>query len=331
LSARAAAYPEVLAAAGERVRAALARTEDVLAKQAAGYGTELERFTGATLAAGGKRLRPLLVLLCGLSDSSGPRADDVVRAGTAVELVHMATLVHDDVLDRAAVRRGHPTVFASDGRRAATASGDFLFSRAFHLLAQNEDAEQVRALSAACVDLARGELLQREDAFSVSVTEERYLRRCELKTASLFSAACRLGALASGRRSAEVEALEGFGRHLGVAFQLLDDVLDVAGTESSTGKQRGTDLLDGTRTLPLILAAGRDATLAGIDLRALARRDEAEALCDRIAATGALDEVIDRAGALADEAKAELDDAPPEPAGLLRMVADRVVDREAAA
>jgi geranylgeranyl pyrophosphate synthase len=116
-----------------------------------------------------------------------------------------------------------------------------------------------------------------------------------------------------------------------VAFQLLDDVLDVAGTETSTGKQRGTDLLDGTRTLPLILAARRDSTLAKTDLRALASRDEAEALCHKIAATGALDEVTDRARSLAGEAKAELDCAPPELARLLGMVADRVVDREAAA
>ena len=123
-----------------------------------------------------------------------------MRAAVAVELVHSATLVHDDLIDGAQLRRGHPTVAAVAGRQVAVATGDLLFSRAFAELARNDDAAQLRALSEASSALAEGELLQREDAYAAHVAVERYLRRCELKTAALFEAACRLGALTAARR-----------------------------------------------------------------------------------------------------------------------------------
>ena len=127
----------------------------------------------------------------------------------------------------------------------------------------------MRALSRATSALAEGELLQRADAWNSGVAVERYLYRCELKTARLFEAACELGALAVGRDAGDIAALGAFGRRIGLAFQLLDDVLDVSGPAERTGKHRGTDLLDGTVTLPLILARGRDETIAAIDLRAI--------------------------------------------------------------
>jgi geranylgeranyl pyrophosphate synthase len=182
-----------------------------------------------------------------------------VRAAVAVELVHSATLVHDDLIDGAQLRRGRPTVAAVAGRQGAIATGDLLFSRAFAELARNDDAAQLRALSHASSALAAGELLQREDAYASHVAVERYLRRCELKTAALFEAACRLGALtAVAGSSALADALGAFARRIGLAFQMLDDVLDVSGPVERTGKSRGTDLLDGTVTLPLILARERD-------------------------------------------------------------------------
>jgi geranylgeranyl pyrophosphate synthase len=240
----------------------------------------------------------------------------------------MATLVHDDVLDDALLRRGRPTVYASDGRGVATATGDFLFSRAFGLLAENEAPDQVELLSDASVALARGELEQREDAYAAGLPLDRYLRRCELKTASLFSAACRLGGLAAGRREDEVAALGGYGRKVGIAFQMLDDLLDVSGPAERTGKHRGTDLLDGTVTLPLILAREAEPSLADIELEELRGRAEAEAVCDRIAATGALERTREWARSLVEEAKDELrgsvDDDLERP---LREVADRVVER----
>jgi geranylgeranyl pyrophosphate synthase len=217
--------------------------------------------------------------------------------------VHSATLVHDDVLDAAELRRGMPTVVASAGRGAATATGDLLFARAFAELAANGSTDEVRVLSDASTALAAGELAQRADAWNAAVPVERYLRRCELKTARLFEAACRLGALEAG---ADADALGVFGRRIGLAFQLLDDVLDVSGPASRTGKHRGTDLLDGTVTLPLILARGRDPELAAIDPRTITTPGDAERVCDRIAATGALDEARRRALQIVDDARAQL-------------------------
>jgi len=295
----------------------LAEVEELLGAQMTAHGGRLAEAGSATLAAGGKRLRPMLVLLC-----AGPEAGQTeVRAATAVELVHMATLVHDDVLDAAPLRRGRPTVVATSGREMAVAAGDLLFSRAFALLAEAGDASAVELLADASVALARGELAQRADAFDLAVSEVRYMERCRLKTGALFRCACLLG-----RR--ESEPLREFGEGIGLAFQLLDDVLDVAGPPQRTGKARGTDLLDGTVTLPLILAAERDSGIRDTDLRALDAAGAVD-LCDRIAATGSLDEVRARALELVAGAKRGLRDPGlgSEQQRLLELVADGVVER----
>jgi geranylgeranyl pyrophosphate synthase len=253
--------------------------------------------------------------------------EGLVRAATAVELVHSATLVHDDVLDAAALRRGVPTVVASAGRGAATATGDLLFARAFAELAENGRVDEIRVLSDASCALAEGELRQRADAWDAAVPVERYLARCELKTARLFEAACRLGALEAGGAP---EALGAFGRRIGLAFQLLDDVLDVSGPVERTGKPRGTDLLDGTVTLPFILARERDPGLAALDPRSIDAAAVAEEVCDRIAATGALDDARARALEMVNEAKAALPDGlSARQRHALELVATGVVARYA--
>jgi len=314
---------EVVRAGGEHIPELLERIERRLGELAADHGDVLAEHAGATIAAGGKRLRPLLVCLA----ADGTDGNGVVRAAAAVELVHSATLVHDDVLDGASLRRGVPTVVASGGRGAATATGDLLFARAFAELVRNGRADQVRVLSDATSALAAGELMQRADAWDATVPVARYLERCELKTARLFEAACHLGALEAG---AEPTALGAFGRRVGLAFQLLDDVLDVSGPPERTGKGRGTDLLDGTVTLPLILARERDDDLAALDPRTIDSSAAAEEVCDRIEATGALDEARARALRIVDDAKTGL------PTGLsarqrhaLDLVANGVVARYA--
>lgn len=324
--ATAATLDAVVRAGGPQLGSLMQRVEQRLGALTSGYGPLLAEQAGATIAAGGKRLRPLLVLL-----AAGPAeqadADRLVRSAVAVELIHSASLVHDDVLDRAPTRRGIPTVFAAAGRTAATATGDFLFSRAFAELAAGGEVDDVRALSQASSALAAGELLQREDAWNVEVTLARYLHRCELKTGALFEAACRLGALAG---DGPADALAAFGRAIGLAFQLLDDVLDVSGPVERTGKERGTDLLDGTVTLPLILARERDPALAATDLRALDGAAAAEGLCDRIAATGALAEAKERALAVVADAKAGLPTRlSAAQRATLELVADGVVERYA--
>jgi geranylgeranyl pyrophosphate synthase len=253
-------------------------------------------------------------------------SQELVRAGAAVELLHMATLVHDDVLDRAPMRRGRPTVFWTAGREAATATGDFLFSRAFAELVQTGDADAIRALSRASSSLAQGELLQRADAFAPDVSEERYFQRCRLKTGALFDAACRLGAILGEPGSASAAALGAFGERIGLAFQLFDDVLDVSAPPDQTGKGRGTDLLDGTVTLPLIFAQRSDSSLRGVRPKSTA---EAELLCDRIQATGAPERASERALEFVAEAKGLLGELPLAQAQkhALELVADGVVAR----
>ena len=313
------AVARIVDAGGPHVPRLLAQVEERLNSVAVAYGQTLGEHASATIAAGGKRLRPLVVLL-----AAGPSAPDepVVRAGAAVELIHSASLVHDDVLDAAALRRGRPTVVAAAGRGMATAVGDMLFSQAFGVLAVNGSADQIRALSRASSALSEGELVQRSDAWDASVSVERYLYRCELKTATLFEAACELGSLAAGAPAAQ---LAGFGRRIGLAFQLFDDVLDVSGPAERIGKHRGTDLLDGTVTLPFILARARSEELAAVEPRSITTPERAAEVCDAIAATGALEEARARALQIVAEAKDGLPDVPQRRA--LELVADSVVER----
>jgi geranylgeranyl pyrophosphate synthase len=306
----------VLDASSRWLPARLGEVEDLLRDSIRDHGELLVGDAGATLAAGGKRLRPMLVLLC-----AGQGGDEAtVRAAAATELVHMATLVHDDVLDAAPLRRGIATVVATAGRDRAVATGDLLLSRAFALLSTAGDSRAAALLAEASVALARGELAQRQDAFDTTISDDRYLLRCRLKTAKLFACACQLGR--------DEPPLRDFGTEIGLAFQLLDDVLDVAGPPERTGKARGTDLLDGTVTLPLIEAIAVDPDLGAVDLRTLTP-PEAEALCDRIAATGALEKVRARALEMVAAAKRRLeeDGLEPEQARLLLLVADGVVQR----
>jgi geranylgeranyl pyrophosphate synthase len=365
------AVEEIMRRGGVALRERMGRAELHLEEVIARAGDPLAAHATATVVAGGKRLRPLLVLLAaeaaGGVESGSERERSLIRAATAVELVHSATLVHDDLIDGAQLRRGHPTVAAVAGRDAAVATGDLLFSCAFAELARNRDAEQLRALSDASSALAAGELLQREDAYSADIAVERYLERCRLKTAALFEASSRLGALVAAPPDAErpdghppsrgagrhpdghrlASALGAFAGKIGLAFQLLDDVLDVSGPAQRTGKARGTDLLDGTVTLPLILARERDERIAAFDLASLDGPEhpdghppsrgagrhpdghkQAEALCERIAATGALDEARERALSIVAEAKASLPGALGDGRHeLLGLVADAVVER----
>jgi geranylgeranyl pyrophosphate synthase len=241
------------------------------------------------LSAGGKRLRPVLVFL-----ASPPDAPPPLAAGVAVELVHMATLVHDDVIDGAQFRRGRPSAWSTFGPEAAQAAGDYLFARAFAELAATGDAEAVEILARAALALARGEALQRRRRYQASTSVESYLEQCALKTGKLFEAACLLG----GRRP----RLGRFGLALGVAFQIVDDILDCSGITIETGKIAGTDLREGTPTLPLLLAAQRDEVVR----RALAGGPLNGALV-RVAQTGALERSREVALDYARSARAQLD------------------------
>ncbi len=317
-------YADLLALPG--IGGYLERVERRLAGDVAWAGGATAATAADTLAAGGKRLRPLLVLLSAPVDAHD--RDDLVRAGAAVELVHMATLVHDDVIDHAALRRGRPTIWAQHGADIAGATGDFLFARAFAVLAETGDMESLSLLAAAALGLSEGEALQMLQTRDPETTPERYYERCTLKTGRLFAAACGLGGRLGGLGDADAEALAEYGRLLGLAFQVADDILDCDGTAEATGKALGTDLIGGTATLPLLLAARHDPVVADA-LRSAPAPDDVLGLLARVADSGALDAARDEARGLVhaaeealDRITGDLDTAP------LRMVVRGVVDRD---
>ena len=267
----------------------LVEVEEELAQAVARYPGLVAEVGASALAAGGKRLRPALAFL-----SSSPLDESPVPAGVAVELVHMATLVHDDLIDGAAVRRGRASAWSEHGEETAKATGDYLFARAFSVLAGTGDARAVSLLAEASLALARGEAMQRSQRHDPDTTVEAYLERCALKTGKLFEAACILGG-GSGE----------YGRLLGIAFQIADDVLDCTGETIETGKVPGTDLRDGTPTLPLLLAARDDPVVR----EALAGGPK-EGVLVRVASSGALDRSRELALHYASEARSCLDGAP---------------------
>jgi geranylgeranyl pyrophosphate synthase len=251
----------------------LEELEERLTATVGSHGGIVAAASRDALKAGGKRLRPLLVFF-----SSPVGRPPSVAAGVAVELVHMATLVHDDLIDGAEFRRGRASAWSAYGPAAARATGDYLFARAFDELTATGDAHAVAVLADAALCLARGEAMQRRQTHDPDTTVEAYLERCSLKTGKLFEAACLLGAGHAWRH------LGTFGLSLGIAFQITDDILDCSGETVETGKIAGVDLREGTPTLPLILAAREDDVVR----RALAGGPVDGALV-RVAATGALD------------------------------------------
>jgi geranylgeranyl pyrophosphate synthase len=276
----------------------------VLAGAVSQYPGLVAEVGASALSAGGKRLRPALAFLSSDLDAPPP-----VAAGVAVELIHMATLVHDDLIDGAALRRGRAAAWTEHGEAAAKAAGDYLFSRAFSVLAAEGDASAVSVLSEAALGLARGEAMQRRQRHDPDTTVDAYFERCALKTGKLFEAACVLGG-GNGE----------YGQLLGIAFQIADDVLDCAGETIETGKVPGTDLRDGTPTLPLLLAAREDDVVRD----ALAGGPK-EGVLVRVAASGALDRSRELALHYASQARACLDGAArrDELEALTRAVVER--------
>ena len=203
------------------------------------------------LTSGGKRLRPLLLVLsAGMGE---PRPEDLLGAATAIEALHTATLIHDDIVDRAESRRGAPTTVAGYGREIAAATGDYLFAESFSVVSRIGDPRLVRAFAEASVGLAAGELEQYR-ANGATVDVEAYLEHIRKKTAGLFKAACVAGGTLGGLSIVQIDALASYGQALGIAFQMSDDIMDLVGKPGLMGKGIGTDLVEGTVTLPVIFA-----------------------------------------------------------------------------
>jgi octaprenyl-diphosphate synthase len=286
------------------------------------------------VGAGGKRMRPLLTVaaarLCGYGS---PDDDRHVKLATCVEFIHSATLLHDDVVDVSALRRGKPTANSVWGDKASVLVGDFLFTRAFELMVDVGSLDILGVLSRASSTIAEGEVLQLVTQRDSSTPEATYLEVIKAKTAKLFAAAAEVGAMVAGRNGAERVALESFGMNLGIAFQLVDDALDYAGREAKLGKSVGDDFREGKITLPVILAflrGGRvDREFWKRTLEKLDQQPEdlerAQSLIER---HNALTDTLERArhyGAMARDALGLFGDSPLKSA-LLEAV-DFAIDR----
>jgi octaprenyl-diphosphate synthase len=279
----------------------------------------------------GKRLRPALLLLSGQACGALNPAHPVLAA--IVEMIHTATLVHDDILDEAVIRRHAATVNAEWGNEAAVLLGDYLFTHAFHLAASLESTLACRWIGHATNLVCEGEMQQVHNRGNFDLDENAYFAIVRGKTAELTAVSCRLGAHYAGASKATVEALENYGRDLGVAFQIADDVLDIWGEERTTGKSLGTDLEKQKLTLPLIrlLAVAPPATAQRVRaLLAEARPENRRVLRGDLEESGALDYAWDRARQCAAQAQANLDGlADSQAKSILRALTHYVVRRSA--
>jgi octaprenyl-diphosphate synthase len=276
----------------------------------------------------GKRLRPALLLLVGRACGRLTPAHHVLAA--CVELVHTATLVHDDVLDGASVRRHVPTVNARWGNHNSILLGDYLFTHAFHLSATVGDAGVCRMLAATTNRVCEGELCQGLQSGNLELTEQDYFDIIDGKTAELIACATRVGALFSGAAEDVVASMERFGRNLGLAFQIADDLLDLLGEEKVTGKSLGTDLELQKLTLPLIRLLSRSETVRTRVKQILAApgNHKREALRPLLEESDALEYSYRRAEEFAAAARAELECLPPSPArAILEAACDGAVHR----
>jgi len=281
------------------------------------------------VGSGGKRLRPALVILS--AGAFGYQGNHHHQLAAVVEFIHTATLLHDDVVDASALRRGRPTANALFGNAASVLVGDFVYSRAFQMMVEVESMRVMQVLAEATNVIAEGEVLQLMNCHNPDIGEHAYLQVIRYKTAKLFEAATRLGAILGGATPAQEEALASYGMHLGTAFQLVDDVLDYSGDHAATGKNVGDDLAEGKPTLPLIYAIKHgSADEAALIRNAIEKggRDELELVIAAIHRTGALDYTRRQAEAEARTASAALAVLPnSKPSDSLLQLASFAVTR----
>ena len=311
------------------LEADLARVERELLRAVESSDAFVTTLARHLISAGGKRVRPSFCIAASLvcDETAAGASEAAVRGGAAMELVHIGSLYHDDVMDGAETRRSVVSVNAQWGNLRAILAGDYLLGRASEIAA-SLGAEVAGLLAATLTQLCEGQIIELEDAWRVDRSETRYERAIAGKTAALLSGSCRIGAAVAGLPRPLAEALGEFGLAFGMAFQIVDDILDLVATDSQLGKPAGNDMTEGVYTLPVIRALADGA--AGAELRAIlggnidaAQRDRAAAL---VRSTTGVDEARDTARAWADKAQAALASLPDTPAtAALRMAADQLV------
>ena len=309
----------------------LARVDALIRERmASDAAPRIPEVTRHLIDAGGKRIRPMLTLAA--ARLTGYAGDHHVRLAATVEFIHTATLLHDDVVDESAQRRGRPTANLLWDNKSSVLVGDYLFARAFQLMTSTGSIRVLDILSDAAATIAEGEVLQLTAARNLSTDEATYLRVVRGKTAALFAAACEVGGVVSGAPEAQVEGLRAYGDALGIAFQMADDLLDWEGDEAATGKNVGDDFREGKLTLPLIRAIAADPDSRPFWDRTLVKGrigdGDLETARAAVEGTGALSSSRDEALHWSATAKAALAPLPDDPLReVLSDLADYVVAR----
>jgi len=298
--------PQDFSALFDRVAPHMAALDRFMRSEVDNFEPEIRGMAAYCLDTSGKRLRPTMVFVSGWQ-GEGVVADDLVRAAGVVEMVHLATLVHDDIMDRAELRRNRRTAAREFGPDAAVLLGDALFSQALHTASQFPTTEVCRLVSESTRRVCSGEIMQTLRRRDINITLAEYRRMIDLKTAELFRVSCFLGARLSGHDRAFANAADRFGHHLGIAYQIYDDLVDFVGEEERIGKTLGTDLATGKLTLPLMLllervtaeerAAMVAALRSGHPLALSASKQRMRELDINAAVVRAIDEELAAAGA----------------------------------
>ena len=284
-------------------------------------------------ASGGKRIRPSLLILASKAVRDGPATESVIRIATVMEMLHTATLVHDDIIDNADTRRSKPSVNARFGNQASVLMGDWLYMSAFEIALRERSLDILDILTALTRKMTEGELIQLTHLGRSDITEEIYFDILRRKTAYLFSSCCEIGAILAGAESKTRTAMREFGLNLGIAFQLADDVLDFTADDSVLGKASGADLIEGKLTLPLILLVadnpGEKAFLEQIMRDGVYHGDTRTVLLEKLKRTGTLEETRNRALGYAESAKRNIANLPKTEYRLaLEDIPALMIDRE---
>jgi octaprenyl-diphosphate synthase len=306
-----------------------ARVNDLIFAQLTSRVPLVEKIGHYIVSSGGKRLRPLLVLLT--SRALAYPGEDHLKLAAVIEFLHTATLLHDDVVDTSHLRRGKPTANANWGNAPSVLVGDYLYSRAFQMMVSLDSMAVMDVLSAATAVIAEGEVLQLMNAKNPDLDEAQYMSVIQSKTAMLFQAASHSAALLGSTEEAVVCAMRDYGLHLGLAFQLVDDVLDYSGNASEMGKNVGDDLAEGKSTLPLIQAMKVCDEQDRLLIRQAIRKgglDDLDRICGIVSASGALDYTLELAreqATLAAQCTQLLPDSPAK--GALLSLTELAVSR----
>jgi len=327
------ADPRARAELLSRVSDEVNEIESVIRDASSSRSETVDRVIQHTLTAGGKRLRPAFVSLSAKTIREDVDIDRLRKLGACMEMIHMATLIHDDVIDNAATRRGRPTASVEFGNTASILSGDVLLARAMSILADDEDIPVIRVVANAVAEMAEGEVEELEVRGDFDLDTEAHFGILQKKTAGFIRSCCQIGAMAAGGTKEQVEALAEYGNHIGLAFQVVDDLLDYRGDKAKTGKPIATDFREGQATLPLIYLREKlspaESQIARRRFGGTVNDDEIRMICDWMETRGAFDQSMNRAIYHAEAAKESLRTLPVTLArDMLEAVGDYVLSRQ---